>query len=55
MSDSRDALILLLAERLYICSTLLTRAAERLGWDHEAVKALVQRLEETYASIKSDE
>ena len=30
-SDPRDAIILALAERVYVCSRLLTCAAERLG------------------------
>ena len=46
MTDPRDDLIRCLAERLYICSCLLTCAAERLGWDSEAVQRLVGKLEE---------
>ena len=43
----KDQLILQLAERLYICSRLLTCSAERLGWDSEQVQALVQQLRES--------
>lgn len=43
-SDGKDALILQLSERLWICSRLLTCAAERLGWDDEQVKELVAKL-----------
>lgn len=61
-SDVRDILILALAERLYICSSLLTRAAERLKWDSVEVKELVQQLKDVtktdikggiYADIKT--
>lgn len=45
-SDPRDQLILSLAEKLYICSRLLTTAAERLSWDMNRVQDLVRRLEE---------
>lgn len=45
--DPRDAVILSLAERLYICSRLLTAAAEKLGWDNARVQELIQRLKET--------
>ena len=44
----KDDLVLQLAERLYICSQLLTKAAERLGWDNEAVQALVEQLKASY-------
>lgn len=47
MDKTRDALILSLAERLYICSRLLSCAAERLVWDDERVQELVERLEES--------
>lgn len=43
--DAKDRTILMLAERLYICSRLLTRAAERLGWDEPAVQELVGELQ----------
>lgn len=49
MTDPRDALILLLAERVYICSRLLTRAAERLGWDADEVRELVRKIVEPLA------
>lgn len=42
----RDRLILQLAERLWICSRLLTRAAERLGWETAEVQELVERMME---------
>lgn len=45
--EAKDATILMLAERLYICSRLLTRAAERLGWDDEAVQQLVEELRDS--------
>jgi len=45
LSDPRDRLILLLNERVYICSRLLTCAAERLGWDAKEVRELVKRLD----------
>jgi len=38
--------ILSLSEKLWICSRLLTCAAERLGWHEERVQELVRRLEE---------
>ena len=44
VTDERDTLILLLCERVYICSRLLTCAAERLGWDRAEVQELVRRL-----------
>ena len=48
MTDDRDKkLIQSLSERLYICSRLLTAAAERLGWDDETVQALMQQLQES--------
>lgn len=50
-NDLRDALILTLSEKLYICSCLLSRAAERLKWDNDRVQELVERLN---ASIKED-
>ena len=40
-------LILSLADRLHICSRLLTCAAERLDWDSGRVRELVARLELT--------
>lgn len=42
--DPKDALILSLCEKLYICSRLLTRAAERLSWDTIEVQSLVVQL-----------
>ena len=45
--DQRDELILLLARRIYICSRLLTAAAERLGWDSAAVQELMEQLRES--------
>lgn len=42
--DQKDACILMLAEKLYICSRLLTCAAERLKWDNERVQELVTSL-----------
>ena len=44
-NDPRDALVLALAERLYICSRLLTCAAERLGWDSATVAELLGRID----------
>ena len=43
--DHHD-IILSLAERLYICSRLLTAAAEKLGWDNIQVQELIQQLKE---------
>lgn len=43
-TNPKDALILSLCEKLYICSRLLTRAAERLDWDSEEVQRLVFEL-----------
>lgn len=36
-----DELIKSLADRLYICSRLLTCAAERLGWESERIQELI--------------
>ena len=36
--------ILMLADRLWVCSKLLTAAAERLGWDAVEVRELVGEL-----------
>lgn len=47
MNDPRDAVILMLSERLYICSRLLTCAAERLSWDSAEVQDLVRQLRDT--------
>lgn len=44
VTDERDAIIFLLCERVYCCSQLLTRAAERLGWNSAEVQELVQQL-----------
>lgn len=49
MDDPHNKLILALSERLYICSRLLTRAAERLDWDDERVRELIRSLD---ASVK---
>lgn len=51
---AKDATILMLAERLYICSRLLTCAAERLGWDDAAVRDLVRQLEDQVKSEVQD-
>lgn len=40
----KDALILSLAEKLYVCSRLLTCAAMRLQWDEDDVRHLVAQL-----------
>ena len=48
--DERDAVILSLAEKLFICSRLLTCAAERLRWDSAAVQELMRRMEESIDS-----
>ena len=42
MTDKQ--IILSLAERLWICSRLLTCAAMRLGWDEDEVRELIARL-----------
>ena len=42
--DPRDVVIASLADRLYICSRLLTAAAERLKWDNQVVRDLMSRL-----------
>ena len=42
--DPRDELILSLCQKLWVCSRLLTRAAERLGWDSEGVQSLVRQV-----------
>lgn len=55
MNDPRDALILSLCDKLYICSRLLTRAAERLGWDTPQVEELVQQLRDTLPSPPTEE
>lgn len=58
--DDGHVLVLALSERLYICSRLLTRAAERLGWDSAAVQELVQQLRDSlpdgggHAGIEAD-
>ena len=54
MVDQRDELILLLAGRIYICSWLLTAAAERLGWDTTAVQELMGQLRESTRGDVSD-
>lgn len=43
----KDHTILMLADKLYICSRLLTCAAERRGWDDGAVQELVKQLRES--------
>ena len=45
--DPRDTIILSLADKLHICSRLLTAAAERLEWDSEVVQELMSRLDES--------
>jgi hypothetical protein len=52
MTGDRD-LILSLAERLYICSRLLTCAAERLGLDAEEVLALVEQLRQSLPRVET--
>lgn len=57
-TDPRDKIILSLCEKLYICSRMLTCAAEKLSWDNTAVQELVQQLkdkvrEEAHASLQS--
>lgn len=47
MTNQCDALILGLADKLYICSRLLTAAAERLGWESSTVQELMKQLRET--------
>lgn len=42
--NPKDKMILSLCEKLYICSRLLTRAAEKLGWDRTEVQSLVTEL-----------
>lgn len=44
---TKDQLILALAERLYICSRLLTAAAERSEWDSPEVRDLVDQLRQS--------
>ncbi len=48
------ALILSLSERLWIVSTLLTRAACRAGWDTDEVQELVERLQEELTRSQRD-
>ena len=45
--DQRDKTILMLADRVYGCSRLLTAAAERLGWDNVRVREIVELIQET--------
>lgn len=52
--DNRDRLILNLAERLYICSRLLTAAAMRLSWDDAEVCELVAQLRTQLAKSAED-
>ncbi len=52
MTDA--ALILSLSERLWIVSTLLTRAACRAGWDTDEVQELVERLQEELTRSQRD-
>ena len=49
--ESNEGLILSLAEKLYICSRLLTAAAQRQKWDTAEVQTL---MEELRASIKEN-
>ncbi len=50
---TKDATILMLAERIFICSRLLTAAAERLHWDSDVVQGLMQELRDTLP-VKDD-
>lgn len=50
----KDETILMLAERLYICSRLLTCAAERLSWDSERVQELITELKSVVKKDVSD-
>ena len=43
--EQTNKLILALADKLYICSHLLTAAAERLSWDNKKVQCLFVQLE----------
>lgn len=45
-------IILALADKLYVCSRLLTCAAERLSWDAERVQVLVKQLTESVTEIE---
>jgi len=45
--DIRDILILSLSEKLFICSRLLTAAANRLSWDSDEVQNLVDKLRQS--------
>ncbi len=47
MDEKTRRLILSLADRLYICSRLLTAAAERLSWDSDGVRELVALLQKS--------
>lgn len=45
--DSCAAIILSLADKLYICSRLLTAAAEKQNWDSVVVQELIHKLKES--------
>lgn len=47
MPDPRDEIILSLSEKLYVCSRLLTLAAERLKWDSVEVQRFVAMVKPT--------
>lgn len=42
-----NALILSMANRIYICSRLLSAAAERMKWDSDVVQELIEELRES--------
>ncbi len=54
MDEDSRRLILSLADRLYICSRLLTAAAERLEWDSVTVQRLMTALNESIGDATSD-
>jgi hypothetical protein len=51
MSDSKDRVIMALAEKLAICSRLLTLAAERQGWDRPEAFDLFDRLDAAVTAL----
>lgn len=51
VNEPYGALIASLCERLYICSRLLTCAAERLEWDNTVVQELVGKLKAELEAI----
>lgn len=52
--DPRNALIMSLADKLYICSRLLTAASEKLGWDNAVVQDLIHKLKQSVEEDTSD-